>query len=705
MKIDIRPLVFRIGLSCVLTWSLVGQVSQTQCLGEIPLPMPSTGIALKLDSAGNIVRDASGNPVRIPQGLSVPLGTLTDLAGKATEVLDVLNNTGVPPINIPVIGSLLPPLPGSSGIGGFIPELDFSPVNQITGWLQGLEGLLGPSKLLGSLGICDIAGMNLTKPTIPDLKEYWGSSETIERQDHLQSAYDNNVSNSDFAKDNVGAAIPNKGGAPILDVIAAYTKTQLDSAFYHLIPMQFGEPVSWRLDPDISCRPKIRIPFTRLCIPLPVCLPLGVSYNQVEGVYNVHRPGHHALVPNVLVTTMRDLIQTAERATSNWLPFITIVMNKEETHAYWGSRNPAMVNNMAAAMFMATQDEITQKALAQNILAQDKSGLLIPFAGDSFTVTSLPSILSTGSVPLFGTLPIPRMSSFILSGFPLHPFIRTWKHTYKSGYIQSDDINPRKYFELRSMVPTVLNTDSNKFKRVIENMYVQRFGPVVQSQELKKDSIWEYSRLPENTGGLLMQPELAPHDKMQKPSVNPLSPNNCFSFRGRTLYPETTFANSTARALCEVNQAIFAAQRNCKAGPGKCPGPRDSYVPYDKLPEKDFECSSEYGEAPDPGTECIYDKYQFHNTHAAGIYPGSVLPESQYPKDENDLKESESPLISHYHRQRDCMDEEVVRRLTGRLFCGWAERCNDKGQFEPAPNCAATQRFRPDMKVPSNGCF
>jgi hypothetical protein len=684
MKIDIRPLALKVSLFCVLAWGFVGQTSQAQCLGSIPLPMPATGI------------DALGNA----QSLSVPLGTLDDIAGRATGILNGIGS----PINIPIIGSLLPPLPISSGIGGFIKEFDFSPVNQVTKWLQGLEGLLGPSNLLGSLGICDIKDMNLTKPTIPDMNEYWGSPETNERQDHLESAYNTNVSNPNFAVDNVQSAIPNKGGASIGSVIATYTKTQIDAAWNHLLINQFNDPVNFVFpDSEVQCRPKIRL--FGFCFPLPGCLP-GVSYNHVESVYNVHRPGHHALVPDILVQPMMELIKTAERATSNWLPFITIVMNKEETHAYWGSRNPEMVNNMAAAMFMATQDEITQKVLEQNIKAQDMSGLLLPFVGDAFTVTALPSVLSTGSIPLFGTLPIPglvKKRSLALSAFPVHPFIRTWKDTYKPGYIDSPDINPSKYFELRSMVPTLLNTDSKKYEKVIKNMYAQRFAPVAQSQELDEDSIWEYSRLPKNTGGLLMQPEVAPYDKMQKPSVNPLSLNNCFSFRGRTLYPETTFANSTARVFGEVNQAIFAEQRSCKAGPGKCPGPRDSYVPYDKRPQ-DFRCSSEYGETPDPGTKCIYDEYQLHNTHAAGIYKGSVLPENQYPKDENDLKESESALISHYHRQRDCADEEFMKSVFP-IFCGWAERCNDKGQFEPAPNCAATQRFDPGMKVPRTGCF
>jgi len=648
--------------------------------------MPSTGI----DAAGAV------------KGLSVPLGTLTDFAGQAMDVF----NTNISPINIPVIGSLLPPLP-IPGIGGFVKELDFSPVNQVTSWLQGLQNLLGPASLLASLGICDMANMNLTKPTVPDMNEYWGSSETTNRSDHLQNAYDTNVADDTFGQTHATAPIPNKGGASIASVVASYTKTQLDAAWYHLFPIQFGEPVSMVFpDTDIQCRPNFRVLF--FCIPMPFCLPLGAAYNHVESVYNVHRPGHEALVPDILVTPMMEVIKTLERATSNWLPFIAIVMNKLETHSYWGSRNPEMVNTMASALFMATQDEATVKALEQNIKAQDMSGLLLPFVGDAMATTSMNSVLATGSLTGFGKLPIPgflRKRSFILSAFPVHPFIRTWKDEYKAGFISDDTINPLKYFEVRSMVPTLLNTDSGSYSKVIANMYTMgRFLRVGQSQELDKDSVWEDARLPRNTGGLLHQPELCPNNKCQKPSVNPLSPNNCFSFRGRTLFPETTFANSTARTMCEVNQASFAEQRSCKAGIGKCPGPRDSYVPYDKKPE-DFGCSSEYGEAPDPGTECIYDKYQFHNTHAAGLYHGSVLPEKQYPADENDLDEKESPLVSHYHRQRDCMDEEVLKVFTGGVFCGWAERCNDRGQFEPAPNCAATQRFMPGKKVPRTGCF
>jgi len=650
--------------------------SDGQCVGDIVLPDPKANL---------------------------PIFVLQDFAGQATNVF----NSNLNPISIPIIGGLLPP------VYGFLPELNFVPAGQVNQYLRVLE------PLLDSVAICDLEAMRKLKPTKADLDEFWQSTETKTRSDHLQKSFDTNNADANFGL-NAQAAIPNKGGATIPTVIANYIKTQLDVATDLLFINQFREPVSmvW-IDPEIQCMPKIGVPFLG-CITIPVCLPAGASYNHVENVYNVHRPGHHALVPDVLVTPMMKLIMALERASDNWLPFVSVVMNKEDTHGYWGSRNPTNINNMANALFMTVQDPITRKALQQNILAQDMSGLLQPFSGDIFTVTGYPSVLSSGSIPGYGTLPIPpfmppRKSSMLLGllgrdfPFPLWPFVKTQYDEYKAGSIHSDDINPAKYFEYRSMVPSMLNEDRANYKEVLDNYYSLHSNllNVAQSQELSKDSVWESSRLPLNTGGGLMQDEVAPNSQKNDSWLNPLSGNNCVSFRGRAAFPEATFANSTARAMCEIDQAIFAEQRECMAGLGRCAGPRTSYWPNKVSPSR-WGCANEKYGIPDPNTDCRYDKFQIHNTHARGYYNGSELPENLYPPDENDVKETESVLASHLHRQRDCMDVRVGQLLIPPL-CGWV-RCpspktGDLTHFEPAPNCVATNRFDPKIRTPLEGCL
>jgi hypothetical protein len=656
--------------------------SYGQCVGDIVLPDPKANL---------------------------PVFALQDFAGQAMGVF----NEGINPISIPVIGSLLPPIE-SGIIGGFIPEMNFVPGAQVNDFLGNLE------QLLSSVSICDIVGMRALKPTDADMDEFWTSSEVKDRLDHLQTQYDTFSADPNFGL-NAQALIPNKGGASVATVIANYVKTQLDVAWDLLLINQFRKPVSmvW-VDPEIQCMPKIGIPFFGGCATIPVCLPAGSSYNHVENVYNVHRAGHHALVPDVLVTPMMNLIMALERATSNWLPFVAVVMNKEDIHGYWGSRNPQNVNTLANALFMTVQDPITQKALQQNIILQDRSGLLFPFAGDTFTTTTLPSVLSSGSIPGFGTLPIPpfippQKSSLLLgllgldSQFPVWPFVRTQYDEYKPGSIHSDDINPIKYFQLRSMGPSLLNTDGNRYKEVIDNFHWLHSNllNVAQSQELGVDSIWEYSRLYKNAGGGLMKDAIAPNGSKQEAWLNPLSANNCVSFRGRAMFPEPTFANSTARLFCEIDQAIHAEQRECMLGRGHCPGPRTSYWPYKLSPEV-WGCSSEYSDIPDPETECRYDEFQLHNTAARGYYNGSELPENYYPKDEDELQERDSGLASHLHRQRDCMDVNVGRLLIPQL-CGW-ERCpsprtGDLSHFEPPANCVATSRYDPSIRVPREGCL
>lgn len=763
------------------------ELSKGQCIGDFALPAPS-GINLSIptgmltDFAGQVMNgfnSVTTNPISIPVigGLLPPI-TGIDILQDGAITVDIPNIPSIPNIpgisgnipgvsvpNIPGISGNIPGIPGgimSGGIpgaqtaaadlravnigisipgmpnlpggfaipsvlqavGGFFPELNFTPPGNVASWIGAL------SSLFSGITICDLENMRKVKPTIPDMHEFWASDETTERTKHAEDKYKANVADPQFGL-KAAKPIPNKGGAPIDVVIQNYIKTQLDAALTHLFPFQFFEPMGMVfVDAEIKCKPKIIIPFA--CITLPVCIPAGSSYNHVESVYNVHRPGHHALVPNVIVTPMMEAIKAIERATSNFLPFLVVAMNSMDEHGYWNSRNPAQLNNLASAMFMATQHSWTQKALEQYNLAQDKSGLLMPFSDDSFTVTSMPSVLSSGSPPGFGTLPIQffgnfflKKRSFILSGFPLHPFVKTWKDEYHAGQIHSDDINPIQYFASRSAIPQLLNLDASKYREVILNDYILHGNMlgVSQSQEHKKDSKWRYNRLPENTGGALMQDETAPEQQKKKAWLNPLSGNGCVSFRGKAIFPESTFANSTARVMCEVNQAIFDEQRNCKMGVGRCPGPRDSYWPYKQSPTV-HGCSSEYSDFPDPegdraphlpvlgnlfnifgGGEryCMYDRYQLHNTHAAGIYNGSVLPEEMYPPDENDMEEKESPLVSHYHRQRDCMDEEVAKTIFP-LFCGW-ERCDEHGEFEPAPNCVATNRFRPDIKVPKEGCL
>lgn len=601
-------------------------------------------------------------------------------------------------------------------IGGFIPELNFTPSGQINDYLSGLESLLS------DVSICDIAAMQLEKPTEADMKEFWTSSPAQERIEHAQKAFDTNRADPNFGL-NASRQIPNKGGASIPTVLANYVQTQLESAWDLLLINQFSEPVSlvW-IDPEIQCKPKIQLPFPLGCATLPVCLPAGSSYNHVEKVYNVHRPGHHALVPDVLVTPMMKLIMALERGTSNWLPFVPVIMNKMDAHGFWGSRNPMNVNTMASSMFMIVQDVLTQKALQQNIVAQDKANLLMPFVGDGFAVTSMASVLASGTIPGFGTLPIPpflppHKSSALLGligldvPFPLWPLVRTQYDEYHAYSFTSPDINPKEYLDARSMLPWQANLDSKKFP-VLKNLFGLHASilPTAQSEALSRiangNGKWAWSQLYENVGGGLMKDKNAPVEKKEKSWANPLSANGCVSFRGDGIFPETTFDNSTARFFCEIDQAINTESRECALGTGHCANARTSYWPNGKSPTE-WGCSSEYSDIPDPETECRYDKFRLHTTHAAGLFNGSELPVNYYPKDENDLKEEQSPLASHWHRQRDCMDLNVARLFIP-IICGW-ERCpspktGDLAHFEPAPNCVATSRYDTSITVPEEGC-
>jgi hypothetical protein len=653
----------------LLTTALVSK-SHSQCVGDVVLPVPD---------------------VNIP---------IFDLIDFTPEALDVFNNN-ITPITIPVVGGLLAPIDGI--IGGFDPTGDFEPADQTLGYLAGLE------ELLQGVEICDLEALREIKPTREDLTEHRESSEVQDRIQHAQEWFEKNKEDPNFAENAISAGIPNKGGAPVGSVIADYIKIQVDLALDLLFPKQLAEPVLLVFpDPDILCMPKFEI--DGACIPSGVCLPIGVSYNHVESTYNVHRPGHQALIPDLLVTPMMEMIKDLERSTDLWLPFAAVIMDKMDVHGYWGSRNPKVeVNSMASSIFLATQDPHTKIALELAAQAQDISGLLIPFTHDNFSVSALPSVIRTGSLPGFGTLPVgggaPVMGSLILTGFPIHPLVRTQYHEYIRGKVVSDDINLKKYLAVRSMVPTITSEDSKDYREVLENFYTLHgnFLNVAQAEQFKTDSIYEYHRLPQNYGGGIMKDEIAPNGEKKQSWTNPLGPNSCVTIRGRTQYPEPTFANSTARYMCEVNQQIRVEQRECPGGEAKCPDARDDYWP-NKASPTDYGCSTEYSLFPDPGTKCIYDKYHLHNTHAKGYYNGSVLPENLYPLDENDLIEKESPYISHLHRQRDCIDQDVAKTIFGGTFCGWI-RCPDLHRFEPASNCVATSRYRPDWEVPAEGCL
>jgi hypothetical protein len=309
---------------------------------------------------------------------------------------------------------------------------------------------------------------------------------------------------------------------------------------------------------------------------------------------------------------------------------------------------------------------------------------------------------------------VSKKSSFILSFggkfvLPTDPFVKTQYDSFARGYISAPGTDPRLYFHARSTVPSMVGLDPG-YDKLIKNLNTFNGSAalsIAQSQEQCKEGdkncYWETSSLYENIGGGFMQDENAPGpDKKQLPSTNPQSGNGCRLFRPDTIFHEPTFASIMAQHFCEVEQAIVAEQLNCPYGPGRCSGPRSSYVPYDHGKPGD------YSRFPDPEGEHNYSKYLLPGFGGEKKWYHGSLPSEIYPPNSDQVREWETPMMVHFSRQRDCPDINVARQM-GLPVCDWV-RCNggeynDLAHFEPAaPGCMATDRFRPDRKVPERGC-